>query len=89
MGFHSLGTSSTSRRERLGWWLLGGAKNMVSTVLNPADVTTNCYKGDLVYMQVFGNPVVFVNSYSIAMDLLDKRSLIYSTRPRVAMMNEL
>ena len=62
---------------------------MASIALNPADVTTNYHEGDLVYLQVFGNPVVFVNSYSLAVELLDKRSLIYSTRPRVAMMNEL
>jgi hypothetical protein len=62
---------------------------MARTVLNPADITTNCYKGDLVYMQILGKPVIFLNSYSIAMDLLEKRPLIYSTRPRVVMMNEL
>ncbi|KIM77529.1 hypothetical protein PILCRDRAFT_825308 [Piloderma croceum F 1598] len=45
--------------------------------------------GDLVYMQILGNRVIFANTYETAIDLLDKRSLIYSNRPRFTMMREL
>jgi len=49
----------------------------------------NDHTGDLVYMQILGNRVIFANTYETATDLLDKRSLIYSNRPRFTMMREL
>ena len=39
--------------------------------------------GDIIYVEVFGKPMVIINSVKIAKDLLDKRSLIYSDRPRL------
>ena len=47
------------------------------------------HTGDLVYLQVLGHRFVFANSYKTAIDLLDKRSLIYSNRPRLPMLREL
>jgi hypothetical protein len=32
-----------------------------------------------VYLKVLGRPIVFSNTYEATMDLLDKRSLIYSS----------
>lgn len=39
-------------------------------------------EGDVVYMEALGLPVVVLNSYDAAHDLLVKRSSHYSDRPR-------
>ncbi|TFK29092.1 cytochrome P450 [Coprinopsis marcescibilis] len=45
--------------------------------------------GDLVYVQNFGQPLVILGSLQVARDLLDKRSSIYSDRPRFVLFSEL
>jgi hypothetical protein len=45
--------------------------------------------GDLVHVNVLGQDLVFVNSLKVANDLFDKRSSIYSDRPRLTLVNEL
>lgn len=47
----------------------------------PPDQLLAC-KGDVVYMEALGQPLVILNSYSAANDLFFKRSSIYSDRPR-------
>lgn len=42
--------------------------------------------GEIVQLDVFGQPIVILNSTKVAKDLLDKRSLIYSDRPRMVML---
>ncbi|KAF7306992.1 Cytochrome P450 [Mycena indigotica] len=37
--------------------------------------------GDLIYIQIFGNPILVVNSATAAADLLEKRGAKYSSRP--------
>lgn len=37
--------------------------------------------GDVLYVSVFGRPIIILNSAKSAIDLLDKRSAIYSSRP--------
>jgi hypothetical protein len=37
----------------------------------------------MVYVEVIGQPIIILNSVKVAKDLLDKRSLIYSNRPRL------
>lgn len=44
--------------------------------------------GDLIYLEVLGKKMVVVNSSAAAFELLDKRSSIYSYRPRSTMANE-
>jgi len=39
-------------------------------------------EGDVVYVEALGLPVVVLNSYNAAHDLLVKRSSHYSDRPR-------
>ena len=39
------------------------------------------YIGDIIFVNVLGKNVVFLNSEKVATDLLDKRSIIYSDRP--------
>lgn len=40
-------------------------------------------------MTVVGKPIIVLNSYQVARDLLEKRSSIYSSRPRMVMLGEL
>ncbi|KAJ7075379.1 putative monooxygenase [Mycena belliarum] len=43
--------------------------------------------GSIVYADVFGQPLIVLNSAKIARDLLDQRSAIYSERPTMIMGN--
>ncbi|KZT72767.1 cytochrome P450 [Daedalea quercina L-15889] len=45
--------------------------------------------GDVIYIRVFGNPILVINSAKAAADLLDKRSSIYSSRPYRTMVSNL
>ncbi|EAU83268.1 cytochrome P450 [Coprinopsis cinerea okayama7 len=45
--------------------------------------------GDLVYYEVLGQPVLLVGSAKRVKDLFDKKNAIYSSRPRMPMVNEL
>ena len=51
----------------------------------PLNGFPNVSTGDLIYMDVIGQPVIVINSLKIATDLLDKRSTIYSDRPQITM----
>jgi hypothetical protein len=41
------------------------------------------FAGDCVYIQVLGQPIVILHSLAAAHDLLNQRSAIYSSRPRL------
>ena len=45
--------------------------------------------GDIVYIHVFGQGLVFLNTYDITVDLMDKRGAIYSDKPALIMAGEL
>ena len=45
--------------------------------------------GDVVYIHVLGQSLVFLNSTEAAFDLLDKRGSIYSDKPSFVMVGEL
>jgi hypothetical protein len=45
--------------------------------------------GDLVYIKVFGQGMVFVNSAEVAYELFEKASSIYSDRSESPMLNDL
>ena len=45
--------------------------------------------GDIVYLRILGQDLLFINSYEVATDLLDKRSTVYSSRPHIVMVHEL
>ncbi|KLO20176.1 CyP450 monooxygenase [Schizopora paradoxa] len=45
--------------------------------------------GDLVFLKVFGQPMLFINSYEVVFELLEKRSGIYSSRPPFTMSKDL
>ncbi|KAI9438808.1 cytochrome P450 [Lactarius indigo] len=44
--------------------------------------------GELMYLSVFGQGILVLNSQRVAVDLLEKRSNIYSDRPRNISLNE-
>ena len=48
-----------------------------------------CVVGELVYLNIFGQGLLFVNSYEAAVDLLEKRGAIYSDKPKMIMAGEL
>ncbi|KAK6978085.1 cytochrome P450, partial [Favolaschia claudopus] len=43
--------------------------------------------GDVVYVNVLGRPIVFLNSVKATTELLEKRGLLYSDRPQFPLMN--
>ena len=45
--------------------------------------------GDVIHANVLGTHYIILNSLEAVEDLLEKRSAIYSDRPRLPMMNEL
>lgn len=45
--------------------------------------------GDIVYIHVFGQGLVFINSPEIALELLERRGAIYSDKPPLVMAGEL
>lgn len=45
--------------------------------------------GDIIYIYVFGNPILILNSAAAASDLLEKRGGNYSSRPFRTMVTEL
>jgi len=45
--------------------------------------------GDVNYLEVLGQPLVVLNSYTACKDLLEKRGGIYSSRPRLVLLSEL
>ncbi|KAF9495887.1 cytochrome P450 [Pleurotus eryngii] len=47
------------------------------------------YNSDVIYLNVLGSPIVVLNSYKAANDLLGVRSTLYSDRPMSTMLNEL
>ncbi|KAI0365451.1 cytochrome P450 [Pilatotrama ljubarskyi] len=47
------------------------------------------YASDLLYFTAFGTPLLVLNSFETAHELLDKRGALYSDRPRFVMVKEL
>ncbi|KAF8874736.1 cytochrome P450 [Infundibulicybe gibba] len=45
--------------------------------------------GDIIYLNVLGQPIIILSSTKRTTDLLEKRSSIYSDRPRMPMLGEL
>lgn len=45
--------------------------------------------GDVVHVEVLGNHLIFLNTLQATADLFEKRSFIYSDRPRMPMLKEL
>ncbi|KAI0028090.1 cytochrome P450 [Vararia minispora EC-137] len=72
-----------------GWPFIGNLLDMPRTKVWETFTSLRGQYGDIIYLSVLGQPMVIVNSAQIAQDLLDKRSSIYSDRPRMPMAGEL
>ena len=60
-----------------------GGKNIVRVSLRDSLQNINlmpCTDSDIIYVNALGTSIVILNSYEAAVDLLDKRSGIYSSR---------
>ena len=50
---------------------------------------TPFFIGGLIYVNVLGKPMVIINKLEIARELLDKRGVNYSDRPRLVLLCEM
>ncbi|VDB95598.1 unnamed protein product [Peniophora sp. CBMAI 1063] len=69
--------------------VIGSVKQMMSKQLWLVVQQWGREIGDVVYLSVWGQPIVFLNSRQAAFELLDRRGAIYSDRPRMVMGGEL
>ena len=53
------------------------------------DPTNTSSLGPIVYASAFGKPLIVLNSFNVAQDLLQKRGSIYSGRPRLITFSEM
>ena len=47
------------------------------------ELVSNALKGDILYMTALGRPVIVLNKFEHARELMEKHSAIYSDRPRM------
>ncbi|KAI9441381.1 cytochrome P450 [Lactarius indigo] len=73
----------------LPWPLIGNITDLRANELWL--LTTQWAKryGDVVYLHVFGQPLIFINSPAAVAELMEKRSAIYSDRAPLVMVTEL
>jgi hypothetical protein len=57
-----------------------GPRNTAGSVNECRKRSLNIFPGELVYIEVLRQPIVIVNSLTVAKDLFEKRSSIYSDR---------
>ncbi|THU87273.1 hypothetical protein K435DRAFT_969947 [Dendrothele bispora CBS 962.96] len=70
-----------------GNWL-----SLPSSAGNPWEVDkqwSRQYGSDILHLNVFGTDLIIVNSHKAASTLLERRSALYSKRPKMTMINEL
>ena len=51
--------------------------------------TRSLIPGTVIHIHAFGKPMIILNSYEAAKDLLDRRGAIYADRPRLVLLQEL
>ena len=54
---------------------------VVSTVSSLGPFLSPTRPGDIIYLNAAGQPIVILNSRKVAVDLLERRAVIYSDRP--------
>jgi hypothetical protein len=58
---------------------------MVCSFIDSKLYIADSFLGDVVYVNLIGQPVVFLGSYKAAIDLLEHRGTIYSSRKQSVM----
>ncbi|KAF9229392.1 cytochrome P450 [Gyrodon lividus] len=71
---------------RVGWF---GGLQIPQTYQWLTYATWKEIYGDIIYLRIFGNPIMVISSAEIAEDLLERRSRNYSSRPVRTMVVEL
>lgn len=89
-----LGLQQKSRRLALppgpkGLPVIGNLRDMTLTGLWFEARKWAKQYGELVYLNIFGQGILFVNTHEAAVDLLEKRGAIYSDKPKMVMAGEL
>ena len=64
-----------------------GMGNMVMSPPVQAQYFSYLLSGDLVYLNVLGNSLLYCNSAEMAYELFERRSAIYSDRPYIPMLD--
>lgn len=62
---------------------------MVSTCFSYVSQNLIYVEGNVVYVKVLGQNIIFVNSAKAAYELFEKKSAICSDRPRLPLLREL
>ncbi|KAF5355923.1 hypothetical protein D9756_004149 [Leucocoprinus leucothites] len=72
-----------------GWPIVGNISDIPHSKSWLTYVEWRKIYGDIVYVEPFGSPTVILNNLEDIRELLDKRSAITASRPRMVMANEL
>ncbi|KAI0634616.1 cytochrome P450 [Trametes polyzona] len=67
--------------------LIGNILDVPKVNAEPGIRDLNARYGDIVYLDVLGQPMIFLGSHEAAVDLFEKRSSIFSDRPPLVMSN--
>lgn len=83
-GLPIIGTALHLRGEKLWLAFAEWAKvyGMCSPKLTIDPMSHDLLLGDVMHFSVFGHPIVVLNSRAAVVDLLERRSALYSDRPR-------
>ncbi|KAI0326165.1 O-methylsterigmatocystin oxidoreductase [Cubamyces sp. BRFM 1775] len=65
--------------------IIGNLLNLPNKQMGPVLRDMGKQYGDVMYFDLFGQPMIVLNSYDAAIDLLETRSLNTSDRPRIVM----
>ncbi|EJF63642.1 cytochrome P450 [Dichomitus squalens LYAD-421 SS1] len=71
------------------WPLIGNIFDLTSKELWVRASDWASKWGDVVYLHVFGQGLLFLNSYEAATDLFERKGALYSDKPQLVMCNEL
>jgi len=72
-----------------GWPIIGNLLDVPTEVEYQVFSQWQKKYGDLIQMTVLGQPTIIINSPNLAVDMLNKKSAIYSSRPTLTMAGDL
>ncbi len=72
-----------------GFGSLSGLKTLVRPYVAYYPSELICEKGNIIHMHVYGRPIIILNSFEHAQELMDKRGANHSDRPRMVLIHEL
>ncbi len=60
-----------------------------ASIVEPLTTNYHAFIGDIMHIDVLGDHIIILDSLEAITELLEKRSSIYSDRPRMPMLKEL